>query len=374
MLGEDGIEFVGDLREQQRQVNIAAGKHDVVEVEARDVEEFLDECIQAVRLVERDARKASALLNGQVGSLLEKREVAHHARQRRFEVVREIGDEVVFAAGLVAQSIRHLTFAVAHAVDSALHLEKRTVKIRHVLGVLNETVDHMRGDRTICQGLAAVVPHVIHRATGKKDTAHREREQKAAEHEQVVEVNEKPAGAHREKTAQEQDDEPRKAAERNCAAGRDKPVDEHVPHHDHNEEGGEVLARHHRERYQHEYHDGEQAAIENVAHLGKELVHGVVIRSERAIPHGRRSRVTNGGCGGHAGDMRAKAALICPRRVFGRWSGRTRWSRVQRCSDVRHVACPRIRSTRHGVNGQMAPSPRCLLVVPHSHSLSPEVA
>ena len=265
LLGEGGIELVGDLRQQERQVDVAAREHDVVEVEAGDVEELLDERIQAMRLVQGDAGKTGALLGGKVGRLLQQRQVAHHTGERGLEVVGEVGDEVVLAAGLVAQGVGHLALAAAHAVDGALHLEERPVEVRHVLGMVDQALDHVGGDGAIRQRLAPVVPHVIHGAAGKEHAAHRQGEQEAAEHEQVVDVQVQRAHVHDEQAAEEQDEEPGQAAQRNDAACRDKAVDEHVAHHDHDEEHGQALVCHHRKGHEHERHDGEQAAVEHTA-------------------------------------------------------------------------------------------------------------
>ena len=52
LLGKDGVKLIGNLLEHEAQINIAARKHDIVKVEARDVEELLDERVEAMRLLE----------------------------------------------------------------------------------------------------------------------------------------------------------------------------------------------------------------------------------------------------------------------------------------------------------------------------------
>lgn len=47
LLVEDGVELVGHLCQQQPQVDVTAREHDVVEVEARNVEELLDKAHRA---------------------------------------------------------------------------------------------------------------------------------------------------------------------------------------------------------------------------------------------------------------------------------------------------------------------------------------
>ena len=97
LLVENGIELIGHLRQQQSQVNVAAREHNIVEVKARDIKELLNKRVEPVRLVERHARKVCALLNRQVGRLLQQREVAHHAGKRRAQVMRQVCDQIVLA-------------------------------------------------------------------------------------------------------------------------------------------------------------------------------------------------------------------------------------------------------------------------------------
>jgi len=94
---ENGIELIGDLRQQQAQVDVAARKHNIVEIKACNVEELLDKCVEPMCLVKRHARKVRALLDWQLGGLLQQGEVAHHAGERRAQVMRQVCDQVILA-------------------------------------------------------------------------------------------------------------------------------------------------------------------------------------------------------------------------------------------------------------------------------------
>ena len=83
LFGEDGEELVGNLLEHEAQINVAAREHDIVKVEARDVEELLNERVKAMRLLECDAREASALLCGKIRASSQQGEIADDARKRR---------------------------------------------------------------------------------------------------------------------------------------------------------------------------------------------------------------------------------------------------------------------------------------------------
>ena len=94
---ENGVELIGDLRQQQAQVDVAAREHNIGEIKACNVEELLDKRVEPVRLVKRHARKVRALLDWQLGGLLQQGKVADHAGERRAQVMRQVCDQVVLA-------------------------------------------------------------------------------------------------------------------------------------------------------------------------------------------------------------------------------------------------------------------------------------
>ena len=74
LIGELGIELLRDLAEHEPEIDVAARQDDVMEVEARDVEELLDKAVEAVRLLQGHAREAHPLLLGKIGGLVQQRE------------------------------------------------------------------------------------------------------------------------------------------------------------------------------------------------------------------------------------------------------------------------------------------------------------
>ena len=101
--GKRRVELVGELDEKTREVHRGKLELYVREAVARDVEELVDQALEPARLVERDAGVAGALRLGQVGHLVEQREVADHRGERSLEVVRQVGHEVAPASGLVCE-------------------------------------------------------------------------------------------------------------------------------------------------------------------------------------------------------------------------------------------------------------------------------
>jgi len=184
-----------------------------------------------------------ALLHRQVGSLLQQGEVTHHAGERRLEIVGEVGDQIVLAARLIAQGVGDLALLVVHAADRTLHLQEGSVEVVHILRVVDQAVDKVVGDDSIRGSLPAVVAGIIQRTPHKEDAAHRACEQEAAEHEQVIYIDEQRSCTIREQGSEEDHGEPSGAAERHRAADRHKAVRKHVAHDNRDEERDEALTR-----------------------------------------------------------------------------------------------------------------------------------
>ena len=237
-----------------------------MKVEARDVEELLDELIQAMRLLERDAGKAGALLHREIGGLLEKREIAHHARERRLEVVGEVGDEVIFAARLVAQGLLGAALALAHAVEGALHLEVVAVEALPVVAVLDQAVDEMGGDDVVGLLLAARIAEPEHGAARKVGAAHGDGEQKAAPHKEVIEPKDK-RGRHAsgDDSAHQEGEKPRGAAQDGAAPRGRKPIDQKIAHKEQQHKEQELLRTHHGDQQHKEHRDGKRTVVQKSA-------------------------------------------------------------------------------------------------------------
>ena len=176
---ENGVELVGHLRQQQSQVDVAAGKHNIVEIEACDVEELLDERVEPVSFVERHARKARTLLNWQIGGLLQQRKIAHHAGERRAKVVRQVGDQVILAMRLVTQSLLDLALAIANLVERTLDFYKIAVDVVPRVGMIDQAVLNTGGNHAVGVQLALLITLVIQGAAAKEQDAHGKCQHKA---------------------------------------------------------------------------------------------------------------------------------------------------------------------------------------------------
>ena len=67
------------------------------EIEARDHKKFVDEILETVGLVERDGEVFLPQRRGDLALVVQQRQIPDHGRERRFEIVRKIHDEIVFS-------------------------------------------------------------------------------------------------------------------------------------------------------------------------------------------------------------------------------------------------------------------------------------
>ena len=150
-----------------------------MEIKARDVEELLDERIEPVGLVDCHARKTRALLKRQIGGLLQERKVAHHAGERRAQVVRQVRHQVIFAVGFVTQGLLNPTLAIARPVERTLGLEEVAVNVVPCVGVIDQTVLNAGGNHAVCVQLALLVTLVVQGASAEEQDAHGKRQHKS---------------------------------------------------------------------------------------------------------------------------------------------------------------------------------------------------
>ena len=90
-------EFVRRLRQHTREADRLQLQREAGERKARDVEEFVDEVLQPLGLVQGDGEVMLPQLGGYVPLVAQEREVADDGGEGRFQVVREIDDKVVLA-------------------------------------------------------------------------------------------------------------------------------------------------------------------------------------------------------------------------------------------------------------------------------------
>ena len=104
--------------------------------------------------------------------------------------------------------------------------------------MVHQAIDHVPSDGAVRILATAVAPKVKHGPSGKKAAADGKSQKEAAEHEEVLDIEEQRTGRPRHKGTYEQHGQPGDAAHGNGAADVDKALDEHVPHH----------KRHHRDK------------------------------------------------------------------------------------------------------------------------------
>ena len=139
-----------------------------MEIETRDVEKLLDERVEPMGLVERHARKACTLLKRQIGSFLQERKIAHHAGERRAQIMRQVRNQVIFAMRFIAQGLLNLTLAIARPIERALDLEKSAVDGIPRIGVVDQTVLNTAGDYAVGMLLALLITLVLQGTPAKE--------------------------------------------------------------------------------------------------------------------------------------------------------------------------------------------------------------
>ena len=172
LIGELGIELLRDLAEHEPEVDVAARQDDVMEVEARDVEELLDQAVETVRLLQGHARETHPLLLGKIGGLVQQREVAHDARERRLEVVRQIGHQIVLAGSIRPEAPAPQDARVPHPIERAFDLKIVAVQVVPVIRMLDQAIDHVAGDGFVRLLSAADASVRICRERAENSAAH----------------------------------------------------------------------------------------------------------------------------------------------------------------------------------------------------------
>ena len=177
--------------------------------------------------VERHACKVRALLNRQVGRLLQQRKVAHHAGKRRAQVMRQVCDQIVFAVRLIAQGLLDLALAIAHAVERALDLQKVAIDVVPCVGVIDQAILNTGGKHAVSMPFALLIALVVQGAATKEQDAHGERQHKAehVEHKAGIEQH-RPLDAAECHGADRQRYSPRGTANHHAAANDFESIDQ----------------------------------------------------------------------------------------------------------------------------------------------------
>ena len=97
LLGQHGAKLADHLLHHAGKVGGPAVQFNVGKIEPRDVEKFVDEILQPFGFVQRDAGVPRPHLWRDLRLIPQKRQIADHTGQRRFQVVRQVDDQVVFA-------------------------------------------------------------------------------------------------------------------------------------------------------------------------------------------------------------------------------------------------------------------------------------
>ena len=91
------MELLDHLHHEQAHIHRADLQRHVRQIEPGDVEELVDQRVQALGLVQRGMRVSASLLLRHVPRLVQQTQIADYRGHRRADVMREIHDQIVFA-------------------------------------------------------------------------------------------------------------------------------------------------------------------------------------------------------------------------------------------------------------------------------------
>ena len=91
------MELLDHLHHEQAHIHRADLQRHVRQIEPGDVEELVDQRVQALGLIQRDMRVPASLLLRHVPRLVQQTQIADYRGHRRADVMREIHDQIVFA-------------------------------------------------------------------------------------------------------------------------------------------------------------------------------------------------------------------------------------------------------------------------------------
>ena len=114
---EQGIELVGELHQQIAHIHRLLFQGELLEVIPGDVEKLVDESLQPLGLVQGDVGVLFPLLPGHIRYLVQQAQVADDRGQGRFQVVGQVGNQVVFPGCLLLEGLLpalELAFPLRH--------------------------------------------------------------------------------------------------------------------------------------------------------------------------------------------------------------------------------------------------------------------